>query len=191
MSAILREILEAVALALVVFILIQVSLQNFRVEGSSMSPALEGRQYLLVNKLIYQRFDLERFSRTIPFWKLPESRPSHLFRPPTYGEIIVFHFPNEPRRDFVKRVIGLPGDEVEIVDGKIRRNGYGLVEPYLRRGGSGDMAPRVLAEDEYFVLGDNRQQSNDSRNWGPVPEENIVGKVWVVYWPFSAFGVPR
>ena len=179
------------ALALAVFILIQVSLQNFRVEGSSMSPSLEGRQYLLVNKLIYQRFDLERFSRTIPFWTLPESRPEHIFRPPTYGEIIVFHFPNEPGRDFVKRVIGLPGDEVGIVDGRVKRNGYGLLEPYLPERSSGNMALRVLDEGEYFVMGDNRQHSNDSRNWGPVPEENIVGKVWVVYWPFSAFGAPR
>ena len=102
MSAVVREILEALVLAVVVFILIQASAQNFRVEGSSMSPTLEGQQYLLVNKLVYSRFDRERLSRIIPFWRVDPSTESHAFRSPRFGEIIVFHFPNEPRRDFVK-----------------------------------------------------------------------------------------
>ena len=118
MNTVLREILEALALAVVVFILIQASAQNFRVEGSSMAPTLQGQQYLLVNKLVYFKFDTERFSRVIPFWQVDKDEVSSPFRPPRFGEIIVFRFPGEPERDFVKRVIGLPGDEVEIVDGR-------------------------------------------------------------------------
>ena len=191
MAAVVREISEALVLAVVVFILIQASAQNFRVEGSSMSPTLEGQQYLLVNKLVYSRFDQERLSRIIPFWRVDPSTESHTFRSPRFGEIIVFHFPEEPRRDFVKRVIGVPGDEVEIVNGKVQINGLTYLEPYIRDAGSTTFPAQRLGEKEYFVMGDNRPHSNDSRSWGPVPEDNIVGKVWLVYWPFSSVGPPR
>ena len=191
MSAVVREILEALALAIVVFILIQASAQNFRVEGSSMAPTLEGQQYLLVNKLVYFRFDVERFSRTIPFWEVDKSSESRPFRSPRFGEIIVFRFPGEPRRDFVKRVIGLPGDSIEIVDGRVIINGAAFSEPYVNGPFSTNMASMTMKEGEYFVMGDNRAHSNDSRSWGPVPEKNVVGKVWLVYWPFSEMGVPR
>ena len=191
MTAVVREVLEALALAVVVFILIQASAQNFRVEGSSMSPTLEGQQYLLVNKLIYLKFDVERFSRIIPIWKEDNSNVSHPIRPPRLGEIIVFRYPGEPDRDFVKRVIGLPGDEVEIVDGRVMINGAAYSEPYLSGPFNYNLPPRQMGEGEYFVMGDNRAHSNDSRNWGPVPEENVVGKVWLIYWPFSQLGTPR
>ena len=191
MTSVLREILEALALAIVVFILIQASAQNFRVEGSSMAPTLEGQQYLLVNKLVYFTFDVERFSRVVPFWNVDKSEVSRPFRPPRLGEIIVFHFPGEPQRDFVKRVIGLPGDKVEIVDGMVLVNDSVRTEPYLNEPFDGNMAARRMGENEYFVMGDNRSQSNDSRNWGGVPEDNVVGKVWLIYWPFPEFGVPR
>ena len=191
MTSVLREILEALALAIVVFILIQASAQNFRVEGSSMAPTLEGQQYLLVNKLVYFTFDVERFSRIVPFWSVDKSEVSRPFRPPKLGEIIVFHFPGEPRRDFVKRVIGLPGDKVEIVDGMVLVNDSVHAEPYLNEPFDGTMSARRMGEDEYFVMGDNRSHSNDSRNWGGVPEDNVVGKVWLIYWPFPEFGVPR
>ncbi len=191
MTSVLREILEALALAIVVFILIQASAQNFRVEGSSMAPTLEGQQYLLVNKLVYFTFDVERFSRTVPFWNVNESDVRRPFRPPRLGEIIVFHFPGEPQRDFVKRVIGQPGDKVEIVDGTVLVNDSVHREPYLNKPFTENMSPRRMGESEYFVMGDNRSHSNDSRNWGAVPEENVVGKVWLIYWPFPAFGIPR
>ena len=191
MTAVLREILEALALAIVVFILIQASAQNFRVEGSSMAPTLEGQQYLLVNKLAYLKFDVERFSRIIPLWEVDKSRVSRPFNPPRFGEIIVFRYPGEPERDFVKRVIGMPGDEVAIVDGQVMINGAVYNEPYLNGPFTYNLPPRTMGEEEYFVMGDNRAHSNDSRNWGPVPEENVVGKVWLIYWPFSQLGVPR
>ena len=187
----MREILEALALAIVVFILIQASAQNFRVEGSSMAPTLEGQQYLLVNKLVYFTFDVERVSRILPFWQVDKSEVSRPFRPPKLGEIIVFHFPGEPQRDFVKRVIGLPGDKVEIVDGTVLVNDAVFDEPYLNAPFADNMAARQMGQDEYFVMGDNRSHSNDSRNWGGVPEDNVVGKVWLIYWPFPEFGMPR
>ena len=185
MSSIVREFLEAIVLALVVFLLIQTSVQNFKVEGSSMHPTLEGGQYLLVNKLVYLRIDKERLSRIIPFWGVAGAEQSFAVHPPKRGEVIVFHFPRDPSRDFVKRVIGVPGDRVQIRNGTVFVNGRALDESYLTSRDNSNMDQVVLQEGEYFVLGDNRRGSNDSRNWGPVPEVNILGKVWIIYWPLS------
>lgn len=191
MSAVAREFLEAVLLALVVFLFIQTSVQNFKVEGSSMRPTLEGGQYLLVNKLVYFKIDQERLSRIIPFWRVDASRESFALHPPERGEVIVFQFPDpnpeNRRRDFVKRVIGIPGDRVEIREGTVYLNGAALAEPYITVQDTTNMRQRHMGDKEYFVLGDNRRGSNDSRSWGPVPEENILGKVWVVYWPVSSW----
>jgi signal peptidase I len=189
MSSIVREFLEAVVLALVVFLVIQTSIQNFKVEGSSMHPTLEGGQYLLVNKLVYFRIDKERLSRIIPFWKVDDTEQSFAVHPPLRGEVIVFHFPRDPSRDFVKRVIGLPGDRVRIHNGTVYVNGLALNESYLTSRDTSNMDQVFLREGEYFVLGDNRRGSNDSRNWGPVPEEEILGKVWIIYWPLSKWGL--
>ena len=185
MSAIFREFLEAVLLALVVFLFIQTSVQNFRVEGSSMHPTLEGGQYLLVNKLVYLKIDQDRLSRIVPFWNVERHEQHFAVHPPKQGDVIVFRFPRDPSRDFVKRAIGLPGDVVAMEDGFVRVNGKTLEEPYLTVRDTSDLDTVELGEKEYFVLGDNRRGSNDSRNWGPVPEENILGKVWLVYWPLS------
>ncbi len=191
MSAIVREFLEAILLALVVFLFIQTSVQNFRVEGSSMHPTLEGGQYLLVNKLVYLKIDQERLSRIIPFWSVDRPEEYFAVHPPQQGDVIVFHFPRDPSRDFVKRVIGVPGDVVTMEDGFVRVNGATLEEPYLTVRDTSDLVPVRLGEKEYFVLGDNRRGSNDSRNWGAVPEENILGKVWLVYWPLSNWDLTR
>jgi signal peptidase I len=184
-SSILREIVEAILLAMVVFVVIQTSIQNFRVEGSSMRPTLEGGQYLLVNKLVYLKLDQERLSRVVPFWKVESSQESFAVHPPQPGEVIVFHYPGDTSRDFVKRVIGVPGDRVEIRRGTVYVNGEPLAEPYITVQDTSDMNQVVLKEKEYFVLGDNRRGSNDSRSWGPVPENLILGKVWIVYWPLA------
>lgn len=177
--------MEAILLAVVVFVVIQTSIQNFRVEGSSMQPTLEGGQYLLVNKLVYLKLDQERLARIIPFWKADKSQESFAVHPPKSGEVIVFHYPGDPSRDFVKRVIGVPGDRVEIRRGTVYVNGMALNEPYITVPDTSDMKQLLLEEKEYFVLGDNRRGSNDSRSWGPVPEELILGKVWIVYWPLA------
>ena len=185
MSRIVRELAEAVVLALIVFLFIQSSVRNFRVDGSSMQPTLEGGQYLLVNKLVYFKIDTSRLSRIIPFWKVDEPSRHFAVHPPKRGEVIVFHFPGDPRKDFVKRVIGLPGEEVELRDGAVYIDGELWEEPYLTIPDHSTMEPVKMGEKEYYVLGDNRSSSNDSRSWGPVPEENVLGKVWLVYWPFS------
>ena len=193
MKNVFREILDAVGLSLVVFILIQTSMQNFKVEGASMSPTLDSGQYLIVNKLAYVNVDLVRLSKLIPIWRVKELKDNHNVRSPIRGEIIVFRFPdpnpNNRKRDFVKRVIGVPGDEIAIVNGVVWVNGEPLYEGYLRFRDAFNLDERVLKEKHYFVLGDNRTGSNDSRAWGTVPEENILGKVWSIYWPPSDWGV--
>ena len=180
----LRELLEAVVLALFVFMLIQTSIRNFRVDGSSMHPTLEGGQYLMVNKAVYFQLDMQRLSRVIPFWRVDQASPQFVIHPPERRDVIVFHFPRDPSKDFVKRVIGVPGDEVEIRRGTVYLNGKELKEPSIDHDTS-TISPVRLAEKEYFVMGDNRSSSNDSRTWGPVPEDHVLGKVWFVYWPVS------
>ena len=183
MSRAFREVSEALILALIVFLVIQGSVRNFKVEGSSMFPSLNSGQFLLVNKLVYFKLDTSRLSRVIPFWD--EDTPSNHFaiHPPRRGEVIVFRFPGDTSKDFVKRVIGLPGEAVEIVSGTTYIDGVALDEPYLTTKDGSNTTPLLLEDAEYFVMGDNRRSSNDSRNWGAVPEANILGKVWVVYWP--------
>ena len=185
MSRAAREISEALILALIVFLVIQGSVRNFKVDGSSMVPNLESGQFLLVNKLVYFQLDTSRLAKVIPFWD--EESPSTHFaiHPPRRGEVIVFRFPKDPSKDFVKRVIGLPGEEVEVVSGTPYIDGVPMVEPYLESRDRSNSSALLLGDGEYFVMGDNRRSSNDSRNWGAVPEENILGKVWVAYWPFT------
>ena len=189
MSRIAKEFLEAIVLALIVFLAIQTSVQNFRVAGPSMEPTLGGGQYLIVNKLVYFRIDLERFSRIVPFWSVDKPSNQFAFHQPKRGEVIVFHFPRDPARNFVKRVVGLPGEEVEIRRGIVYINGVPLEEPYITFPDGSEVGSVLLEDGEYYVLGDNRSSSNDSRAWGPVPEENIVGKVWIIYWPIANWNI--
>jgi len=182
-----REIIEAVVLATVVFMLLQVTVRNFKVDGSSMDPTLEDGQYLLVNRLVYLRVELDRLAKIVPFWKAGEGSSRHAIHAPKRGEVIVFEFPdsnpNNSRKDFVKRVVGLPGETVRMFDGKVFVNEEVLDEPYLSQKDHSNVSDVTLGEGEYYVLGDNRTHSNDSRSWGAVPEANIRGKVWMVYWP--------
>ncbi len=195
MGKVAREIIEAVILALIVFLVIQAGVRNFKVEGPSMMPTLEGGQYLLVNRVVYFKLDTGRVSRMVPFWKV--DRPSQRFavRPPRRGEVIVFNYPRDVTKDFVKRVVGLPGETVEVRQGTVYINDQELQEPYVTNRDSSSAKRITLSEDEYYVIGDNRLRSNDSRSWGPVSEELLLGKVWFVYWPFSELqlvqGVPR
>ncbi|MFQ5342549.1 MAG: signal peptidase I [Anaerolineae bacterium] len=161
----LREVIETVVLALLIFLLIRVVIQNFRIEGYSMEPNLHQSQYLIVNKAVYR-------------W----------LHSPERGDIIVFEYPRAPDRDFIKRIIGLPGETVEIRDGSINIDGVPLDEPYLPEPTHGNMAARTLGPSEYFVLGDNRDNSSDSRSWGPLPTDNIIGKAWISYWPPQLWG---
>ena len=187
MARVGREIIEAVVLAAVVFMLLQVTVRNFKVDGSSMDPTLEDGQYLLVNRLVYLRVELDRLAKIVPFWKAGEGSSRHAIHAPKRGEVIVFEFPdsnpNNPKKDFVKRVVGLPGETMRMFDGKVFVNEEVLNEPYLSHKDHSNASKVTLGEGEYYVLGDNRTHSNDSRSWGAVPEANIRGKVWIVYWP--------
>ena len=185
MDRVFRELLEAVALAVIIFLLIHSSVRNFKVEGSSMDPTLESGQHLIVNKIVYFQLDMDRLSRIIPFWQSGTADVRYAIQPPERGDVIVFHFPRDTSKDFVKRVIGLPGELVEIRHGEVYIDGLLLQEPYLSHIDTSRVSPTLLDDKEYFVLGDNRRTSNDSRVWGPVPESHVLGKVWLVYWPFS------
>ena len=193
MRALIREHIETVILALVIFLALQFSVQNFRVEGSSMQNTLTEGQYLLVNKIVYLRLDPQTLNTFLPFVSLDEDESLFPFHPPRRGEIIIFRFPGDASRDFVKRVIGVPGDVVEIrSDSHVLVNGEELDEPYItlpdrctKRPNRCARVPVTVPPDSYYVLGDNRSASNDSRSWGMVPAENIIGKTWVSYWPLD------
>ena len=156
--SLLREILETVLLTAIIFLILNTATGRFQVRGSSMEPTLHDGQYLVISKLIY--------------W----------VHPPERGDIIVFHPPNNPAEDYIKRIVGLPGEQVEIREGEVGVDGILIDEPYIANPGfySGEWN---LGDGEYFVLGDNRGNSSDSHSWGVFPEENIVGKAWLCYWP--------
>ena len=187
MARVGREVIEAVLLAVMVFMLLQTTVRNFKVDGSSMDPTLVNGQYLLVNRLVYLRIEMDRFSSIVPFWQAEEDSVRYAIHPPERGEVIVFEFPDvipsNSKRDFVKRVIGLPGETIEVKDGVPFVDGVVLEEPYLTTKDSSNGRKVELGAGEYYVIGDNRAHSNDSRSWGAVPEENLRGKVWMIYWP--------
>ena len=187
MRALIRELIETAILALLIFLALQSSVQNFRVEGSSMEPTLSTGQYLLVNKLVYFNLSPGDLKSLLPFADVDRSEPLFAFHPPRHGEVIIFHFPRDETRDFVKRVIGVPGDEIEIRRGAVYVNGVELDEPYITHQSEASMPRTTVPPDSYFVLGDNRRASNDSRDWGPVPAKNVVGRAWVSYWPLDRF----
>ena len=183
MYKLLKEFTEALIMALVLFPLLQVSVQNFKVEGSSMAPTIQPGEYVTVNKLTYLKVDIARLSRLIPFWDASDKADVFPFyNGPKRGNIIVFQAPQDPSRDFVKRVIGLPGEKISIKGGVVYIDGQPLDEPYIKASLTRETQDYgILGEDQYFVMGDNRRFSNDSRNWGPVPLENIVGSRWFNY----------
>lgn len=164
-KSILREVVETVLLTLLIFLAIRTLIQNFRIEGVSMEPNLHDGQYLIINKLVYY------------------------LHPPERGDVVVFHYPRNPRRDFIKRIIGLPGEKVEVRGERIFINGEELEEPYTFHTGNYTWGPQRLGEDEYFVLGDNRNSSSDSHSWGPLPRDTLVGKAWISYWPPNYLGL--
>jgi len=161
----LRELIETLILTLVIFLVIRFAVQNFRIEGFSMEPNFHDGQYLFVNKLMY------------------------MLHPPERGDVIVFIPPNNNSRDFIKRVIGLPGDQVEIRLGTVYVNGEELKESYPLNAGSYSTGSVVVPPEEYFVLGDNRNYSSDSHSWGTVSVKKIIGKAWVSYWPPQLMGL--
>jgi len=170
----IREYIEAflIAVLLALFIIIFIA-QSFMVQGSSMEPSLHNGQRLIVDKLSYR------------------------FGSPKLGDVIVFRYPTDPSRKFIKRVIGVPGDEILIKGGYVYVNGERLVETYINGPTYGayasDYGPVIVPENSYFVLGDNRRKSDDSRfqDVGFVPRNLILGRAVVVYWPLNTIKIIR
>lgn len=187
MHATLREAIETAALALFLVLLIQTAVQNYRVEGPSMQPLLDNFDRVLVNRLAYTEVDAERVARWVPWVDAEEGEVWHPVGEPEYGDVIVFQWPRDESQSFVKRIIGLPGDTIRIERGAVYRNGIRLEEPYVENPSGETLVERTVREGQYYVLGDNRSKSDDSRHWGGVPEENVVGEVWVAYWPLHRF----
>lgn len=158
------DVIETLLLALILYFGIDAISSRVRVENVSMQPTLYEGEFVLVSKLSY--------------W----------FGNPKIGDIVVFHAPTEPGEDYIKRIIGTPGDVITVEEGKVYVNDYRLDEPYIAD------VPRYEGEwqvpdGQYFVLGDNRNQSSDSHSWGYVTSDKLVGKAIVVYWPFNQFQV--
>ncbi|PZC48544.1 MAG: signal peptidase I [Chloroflexi bacterium] len=184
-----RDVLETVLLALIVFLLAREVVQNFQVEGSSMSPTLHDSDFVLVNKFAYKQVDMGPFDFLLP----GRSNGEFLFGGPSRGDVVVFHSPADPTRDFVKRVIGEPGDRIQISNGEVRINGqqldesqYILSDPAYRYPQPG--MPAVVPPEHYFVLGDNRNASQDSHVFGPIHQRLFVGEVIFRWLPLDAIG---
>ncbi len=182
------EVLQTLVLAVLIFLAVRTIAQNFRVEGSSMEPGLHDGQYLLVNKALYFKINLNTLGKYLPFVDGGDNPERFLFRGPKRGDIVVFRFPRDPDRDFIKRIIGVPGDTVEVVDGTVFVNGVVLDESYTNAEARSDFDKQVVPTGNYFVLGDNRGNSSDSRSWGFVPEANIIGQAMFTYWPLGDLG---
>lgn len=171
------DVIETVVVAAAIFVVVYLFLlQPHQVRGASMKPNFNDGEYILTDKISYR------------------------FGDPQRGDVIIFTSPTDQDVDFIKRVIGLPGEKVKISDGQVtiindqNKEGFVLDEPYETIGptAGGKEAPQntevTVADDEYFVLGDNRLESFDSRSWGNLPKKNIIGKAWLRYWPLSKFG---
>ena len=163
---VLRELIETVVLALIIFLLIRQGIQNYRIESFSMRPNFDEGQFVLVNKLAYRIGEADR------------------------GDVVVFHNPNNTQEDYIKRVVGLPGDMVEIRERSVYINGERLDEPYTNSGTSPQsVSPNIVVSPNHlFVMGDNRDNSRDSRSFGELEEDLVVGKAWIRVWPPEQFG---
>ncbi|HEU5377355.1 MAG TPA: signal peptidase I [Ktedonobacteraceae bacterium] len=164
-SHLAREIVETIALTILIFLAIHFTVQNYQISGPSMQNNLHSGQFVLVNKIAY------------------------LFHAPERGDVIVFHEPDNPSRDLIKRVIGLPGDKITLDGTNIWVNGTQLNEPYITEKYNPGANTITVPPNDYFVLGDNRPISEDSRFFGVVPKDNIVGKAAFIYWPLNQWQV--
>ncbi len=164
---VLREFLITALIALAIFLPLKATVQGYEVQYSCMLPNIRDGDWIIVDKAIYR------------------------IGQPQRGEVVVFQPPDSLNSEypFVKRVIGLPGETVEVRDGSVFINGSVLEEPYIREAPRYSMLPMQVPDNEYFVLGDNRNSANDSHNGWTVPDDNLIGKARLTYWPASRLGV--
>jgi signal peptidase I len=164
----LFDILETLLLTIVIYAVLSTFIGRYKVLSISMEPTLHEGQYLLISKQTHRVWPLER------------------------GDIIVFKYPNNPEKFYIKRLIGLPGENVELRRGKLYVDGELTPEPWLPQDlhwtSSGQW---TLAEDEYLVMGDNRNNSSDSRRWGPITKSHFIGQAFFRYWPIPDLGLVR
>jgi signal peptidase I len=189
----LREPLETIALAVAIYLSVQLLVPPYAVDGASMSPNLRDGERLLVNRSVYAHFDLNRVWNLVPGVERDGEAIVYPFHAPERGEIIVFQPPGvDAGKPYIKRVIGLPGDEVAFADGHVTIDGERLDEDYIE--GPITLCHRLAHCREtvpagmVYVLGDNREHSADSRMFGPVPIDRIVGKAWLANWPLDNVG---
>lgn len=166
-----REIIETLVLMALMFLIINIAVQNFDVDGHSMEGGLHDQERIMVDKATY------------------------MFHAPARGDVVVFIAPPEPTKDYVKRIIALPGDVVTVQNTTIIVDGVSLREPYVSPSMQGNpfngnaqypqYVKRVIPPGYYFVLGDDRINSSDSRDWGLLPRQNIIGRAALVYWPLG------
>ena len=167
-TALLREVVETLLLTALVFLAVRGAVQYTPIHGPSMLPGLQSEQGVIVNKLAY------------------------VFGAPSRGDVIVFHPPTSPNEEYIKRIIAIPGDTVALTDTAVTVNGVQLKEPYVNPADTGPnengqvIPPTKLGPGEYWVMGDNRGDSIDSRAFGAAPLQNIIGKAEMVVWPPSA-----
>ena len=193
---VVKELLETAIFILLVFLIVRGVVQNFKIEGQSMERNLHSGQYILVNKIVYFHFDMNAPLRLLPGNKDLPSKVIYPFHMPRRGDVVVFEYPRDFSKDYIKRVIGLPNEKVEIRDGNVYINDTLLDESYLqgvqticRPEDTCSHGPVVVPGDRVFVLGDNRPNSSDSREWESLPLDRIIGKAWVSYWPIDQWGV--
>lgn len=166
-KSMIRELLETVISAgVIAFFIITFIGQVTVVQGASMETTLHNKERLIANKIGYR------------------------LESPKRGEIIIFRPPLDTKRNYIKRVIGIPGDKIKIVEGIVYLNDEALDESYVEYKSYENMPDIIVPDDSYFVLGDNRPNSSDSRYWGFVPRKNVVGKAWVVFWPLNKMRLP-
>lgn len=191
-GGVLREVVETALIALVIFMAVRLLVLNFRVDGSSMFPNLHDSDMLLVNRNAYESFDLYTLIDWIPGVEHANAKEFSPFADPHRGDVIVFDPPVNSSKPYIKRIIGLPGETVEIREGNVFIDGEMLEESYVEPGTTEcprDCTPWTVPEGQIFVLGDNRQNSSDSRVFGPVDIDSVVGKAWVIYWPVGDIGL--
>jgi signal peptidase I len=161
----IREIMETIVLTVLMFVIINLAVQNYDIQGPSMEPTLHNQERIMVDKV------------------------SYLFHPPSRGDIIVFIAPNDPALNYVKRIIAIPGDVISVDNTTVKVDGVTLQESYVDPGRQGNpyepIDNRIVPPNDYFVMGDDRVNSSDSRDWGFVPRGNIIGRAALVYWPLG------
>lgn len=159
-----REIIETIILTVLIYLAVNFVSARFRIEGSSMEPSMHNDQYVLVDKI------------------------SYMLGKPQRGDVIVFNYPQATERDFIKRVIGLPGETISVMGGVVYVNDQPLTEPYINQV-TGYEGTWTLSAEQYFVMGDNRNSSSDSHIWGPLDYKYFVGRAVFVYWPPDSWGL--